>query len=261
MSISRDNEGVKSAKRVLEVFEFFLQRQRSATVNDIVQALGYPQSSTSSLLKSLAKMHYLHYDRHQRTYLPTMRIAILGGWLYETMFSGASLSKVVDDLHRESGQSIIIGMQNETFVQYVHVVQPKNPQLPWYLKPGCLRPLCHAAIGRVLLSNKPDVEVLALQRRINAEELDPTMRISAAALFIELARVRELGYAYTEGTVNPGAGVVAMRIPTLPSQPSLAIGIGGAIEEIRKNKDHYLRLLRSALEPYRIVTNDEGHHS
>lgn len=255
MASSRDTE-VKSAKRVLEVFEYFLQLQRPATVNEVMKALGYPQSSTSSLLKSLTKLRYLHYDRYERTYLPTMRIAILGGWLYDKMFSGASLSRIVETLHQESGQSVIIGMQNDIYVQYIHVVQPRNPELPWYLKPGSLRPLCHAAVGRVLLSCKADVEVLALLRRINGEEPDPARRLSATALFSELDLIRDQGYAYTEGTVNPVAGVVAVGIPTPASQPPMAVGIGGQIETIRKNKAHFLELLRSALQPYTVEPDE-----
>jgi len=50
---------VKSAKRVLEIFEFFAERKRPASVGDVVEALGYPQSSTSALLKSLVQLRYL----------------------------------------------------------------------------------------------------------------------------------------------------------------------------------------------------------
>jgi DNA-binding IclR family transcriptional regulator len=255
--MGRDIE-VKSARRVLEVFEFFLQRRRPATVNDVVTALGYPQSSASGLLKTLTKLRYLHYDRYERTYLPTIRIAILGGWLYDEMFSGASLSRIVEQLHAESGQSVIIGMQNDIYVQYIHVVQPRNPDLPWYLKPGSLRPLCKAAIGRVLLSYKSDVEVLALLRRINAEEPDQKRRVSATALFEELESIREQGYAYTEGTVNPVAGVVAVGMPTPASQPRMGVGIGGPIEIMRENRARYLELLRSALMPYAIASESSG---
>ena len=41
---------VKSAGRVLEVFEFFAHRHAPATVSEVTAALGFPLSSTSVLL-------------------------------------------------------------------------------------------------------------------------------------------------------------------------------------------------------------------
>lgn len=82
---------IKSARRVLEVFEFFASRQEAATVMDVARELGYPQSSTSTLLKSLLKVGYMSYDRHSRRYMPTLRIVLLGTWLQQTMYSEGNL--------------------------------------------------------------------------------------------------------------------------------------------------------------------------
>ena len=41
---------VKSAHRAMELLEFFAQGRRPASVKEISQTLGYPQSSTSVLL-------------------------------------------------------------------------------------------------------------------------------------------------------------------------------------------------------------------
>ena len=225
-----DEPIVKSAKRVLEIFEYFVENQKPASVNDIVSGLGYPQSSTSALLKSLTLLRYLQYNR----------------------FSGASLSQIVNDLHKKSGQSVIIGLQNDIYAQYVYVMQPKQTNLPWYLKPGSLRPLCNSAIGRIILSYKSDVEVMNLYRKIYASETQSHKRIDSGKLILELDKIRHQGYAYTEGTVNPKAGVIATHIPTQLHQPIMAIGIGGSIEVIRKNKNKFLKMMQSVLEPYQI---------
>lgn len=73
-------------------------------------------------------------------------------------------------------------------------------------------------------------------------------------LLKELEHIRRDGYAYTEGTVNPHAGVIAVEMPTPPSQPPMALGIGGKIETLRTERDRYLSLLRQALQPYRART-------
>ena len=59
---------VKSAQRVVEVFEFFAQRRAPATLSQIATALGYPPSSTFGLLNTLRGLGYLDYSRSERTF-------------------------------------------------------------------------------------------------------------------------------------------------------------------------------------------------
>ena len=78
---------VKSAERVLKILEFFDDIQARATVMDIADTLGLPQSSTSSLLKSLVTLGYLEYEPTNRTYLPALMLSIsrLSGQLMTRM--------------------------------------------------------------------------------------------------------------------------------------------------------------------------------
>ncbi len=244
---------IKSAQRALELFEYFAERRRPLGVSDIVRALNYPQSSVSALLKSLVKLGYLNHDRHKRQFMPTMRVALLGGWVQDELYSEASLSRVVDELHAATGQTVILGMQNGIHVQYVHLVQALKPQVPhWYIKNGSLRPLCRSAVGKVLLSLKSDTEVEQLLRRINAEEPDPSKRITCTALLRDLDHIRTCGYALTEGSVNPQAGVVAIELQTSKGQSPMAIGIGATVTEIQAHRDEFLNALRQAVEPFKV---------
>jgi DNA-binding IclR family transcriptional regulator len=241
---------IKSAKRVLELFEYFAECRRPLTVGDVVKGLNYPQSSVSSLMKSLTRLGYLDYNRHDRVFMPTLRVAFFGGWIHDQVYSENTLSGVVDGLHRRSdGHTVLIGMQNDVFVQYIHLVQAPAPQIPWYIKPGSLRPLCRSASGRILLSLKTDVEVQQLLWRINAEE-EVSKRMTMRDLLHELNLIRVRGYALTLGTTNPHTGVIAVQLPTPPGQPRMALGIGGPISDIEKRKDELLGLLREAVDPY-----------
>lgn len=241
---------IKSAKRVLELFEYFAECRRPLTVGDVVKGLDYPQSSVSSLMKSLTRLGYLDYNRHDRLYRPTLRVALFGGWIHDQVYSENTLSGVVDGLYRRShGNTVLIGMQNDAYVQYIHLVQGPASQFLWYIKPGSLRPLCRSATGRILLSLKTDVEVQQLLWRINADE-DASNRMTVRDLLHELDLIRVHGYALTSGTVNPQTGVIAVQLPTPPGQPPMALGIGGPTQDIEKRKDELLELLREAVAPY-----------
>lgn len=243
---------IKSAKRVLELFEFFTERRRPLAVSDVVDGLKYPQSSASALLRSLTKLGYLDYDRYRRLYRPTLRVALLGGWVLDNLYSRTNLFNLMEELHRLSGgDALMLGMQNEIYVQYIHVVQTPASELAWYLKPGTLRPLCRTAAGRILLSRKSDVEVQQLLWRINAEEADPTKRVSIHDLLTEINQVRAQKYAMTDGSINPNGGVIAIEMPTPSGQPPMALAIGAPLEVIRRDRVRLLQLLNDAVRPFR----------
>jgi len=177
--------------------------------------------------------------------------------VHDQLFTPKSLSRLVDELHAASRRHVVLGMQNEIYVQYVHLVQSTTVEDSWYLKPGSLRPLCRAAVGKMLLSRKADVDVLHLLRRINADEIDPANRVDASKLLVELDCIRRQGYALTDGQVVPGRGVVAVALPTPPSQPPMAIGIGGPSEIMKVEYPRYLELLREALLPYSVIRPED----
>jgi DNA-binding IclR family transcriptional regulator len=251
IATQRELSGViKSAKRVLELLDYFAECRRPLAVSDVVRGLGYPQSSASVLLKSLTKLGYLGYNRYTRLYMPTLRVALFGGWVSDELYTHINLSRLIDDLHQRSGgKTVMLGMQNGIYVQYVYVVQG-NPEIPWYVKPGSLRPLARSGIGRMLLSRKSDVELQQLLWRINDQESDPALRMTVHELLREVNFARAHGYAYTEGTVNPLAGVVAVELPTPPSQPPMAVGFGCSIETLRHERESLLALLTETLQPY-----------
>ncbi len=72
---------VKSARRVLEILERFEAEKRPLGVSEIAQVLGYPLSSTSMLLNTLARLGYLNLDPASRKFAPTMSVAMLGDWI------------------------------------------------------------------------------------------------------------------------------------------------------------------------------------
>ena len=82
---------VKSAQRVLELLEFFAEWRRPASVKEICQSLGYPQSSTSVLLKSLTESGYFDHELRTGMYVPNVRMALATAWIEEHLFSELGL--------------------------------------------------------------------------------------------------------------------------------------------------------------------------
>src|SRR3546814_5143336 len=103
---------VKSAARVLEVLEYFSERQSASSAEEVRRTLGYPQSSTSILLRSLASLGYLNYEPLNRTFRPTIRVALLGAWLVEEIDEDRNPTKMMRSLSEATGDMIILGTEH-----------------------------------------------------------------------------------------------------------------------------------------------------
>lgn len=236
---------VKSAGRVLEIFEFFAHRHGPATVSEVASSLEYPLSSASILLKSLLALGYLEYLPRSREYLPTIRFAVLGTWIFDRLFSDeAPIPRVMDELLAESGETIVLAMQHGLHVDYIRILQSTLP-VRFHIKPGARRPIWLPAAGKVLLSQKPDAEVSAMLRRVNAE--NPRARVPAKTMLAELAAIRSQGYAMSEASIVPDTAMIAMALPVSAGHRPLAMAVSGPLERMRRNQEKVVRLMRRKL--------------
>jgi DNA-binding IclR family transcriptional regulator len=240
---------VKSAKRVTEIFEFFADRQRPATLMEVAKALRAPPSSTSALLGTLGQLGYLDYDRHARTYVPTIRAALLGIWVNDLLLSDGTVLRLMYELREQTRETVVLGTQSGPHVQYIHVMHSQFRQAAPGVASGRLRPLLRSAVGQLILSLKDDKEIVALARRINAEEA-PALRVPPAQLMKTIEACRRNGYGYTEGAATPGHGIVCLLLPAPPHQPPIALGIGTNIPRLRENKQRYLEALKRAVDAH-----------
>lgn len=61
--IEQKVKSVKSAMRSIQILEYFDKDHPTAKVMEISRYLGYPQSSTSEILKYLCSLGYLYYHK------------------------------------------------------------------------------------------------------------------------------------------------------------------------------------------------------
>lgn len=235
---------IKSARRVIEIMEQFDRLRRPLTLKEICDDLGYPISSGAALLKSLVVLGYLEYDRPSRTYLPTMRIAVLGRWVAQGLFGEADLPAMMADLRDRTGEMVILGARSDLFAQYVHVVRSEEA-LHYAPAAGSVRPLARCGIGRLLMSALGDEEIDLLVRRINIAS-GPGERVELAELMDDIAAIRHRRHVFSRHLFTDGVGVIAVLAPAAPHGRRLALGIGGPVERLERRYDEHLEALRAA---------------
>lgn len=239
-----ENSVVKSVGRVFEVLETFNEVRKPMPAIEIGKRLSYPASSTAALLKSMVKLGYLSFDRHDRRYFPTIRIAIISEYLHGALFGQGNLMALMGDLHSLIGETIILGVRKDLEAQYVHIIPGIYP-IMLNVPPGTVRPLHRSGIGWALLSQCDNAEIRAVVDRVNAGGIESP--VDYRKLMSTIKDVRSSGYARSYGTYVTGSGMIAMGLPGTAPDRRVAIGAGGPVDRLKAREREIVRLMRSAI--------------
>jgi DNA-binding IclR family transcriptional regulator len=241
---------VKSSLRTLEILEYFSETQAPARLTDIARKLDYPPSSALAILRSLTATGYVDYDARRKTFVPTIKFALIGSWINDRMMADGTILRMMHNLQRDMETVVVLGAQSGLSIQYILVKKPKIYAGP-SIASGSTRPLLASAMGQAILSAAPPETIPGLVRRINASEPDPARWVKPGDFLETLERTRQQGFAYSEGAASPGRGMVAVLLATPPHQPPLALGLGGSITRLRAQKAIFVRALKTVVEQHR----------
>lgn len=228
---------VKSAERTFALLELFSERQSALTIGQITKQLGIPQPSVSMLVRNLTELGYLEHDPVNRTYIPGIRVVVLGSWIERRFKETSPLIRRLDALQSRVKETAYIGIENGIYAQYVVVKRANKPDL-LEINSGNKTHLTLCAFGRALLALKSDREAAALINRCNSEVAEGRLRLKRADYQQMLADTRRNGYAKTAdaGRRKPGVGAIAMTFKLPSNSAILAVGVSAAISDLeRKN--------------------------
>ena len=238
----------RTTQRTMQVFEAFDIMRRPLALNEIATELKIPPSSGIVLLKTLVRTGYLEFDRKSRTYLPTMRIAILSDWVPDTLYVRSRILPVMQSLAEKTGETVVIGTQSDLYAQYIHVVVRKEASY-WSLLPGTLRPLSTSGIGMLLLSTLSSNDLEQTLRRFKAASDSKDPALGLESIQERLKQIRDQGYVFNRNLVRSDMGIIAVILKASFFDRTLVLGIGGTWHDLEANLDRYLTMLRrSALE-------------
>lgn len=233
---------VKSAERVLAILEY-LRQAKPSTVGDISKGLNLPNSSTSVLLKSLVDLGYLDYSPSTRLFKPSFRVALLGESVEERpILHEGPLTEALRALHEKTGETVLVGLQNGAYVQYVHVLASTR-KLMERLPIGKLRLMAYNPLGEALLALLDDKRIASIFRHNNANWPDPETRFSESALWDQIRLIRTNGYAEGPGRTWPNAVIFAIALRPNLDMPPISIAVGGLGNSILPQREAIVETL------------------
>jgi DNA-binding IclR family transcriptional regulator len=235
---------IKSADRVLEIFEMFGPDRQALTVMEVSRALDVPQSSTSELLGNLVRRGYLTRDRGGRLFRPTVRVALLGAWVKPSLFRYGKLLPMMDHIHEQTQLTASLAKTIGVTLKHVHST---GAHLPSAIAKCGDAHMLHSPFGHVLLSQLRADEVRKIVHRLNAEN-DPELHARYQDVINSVDQVKRQGFAV--GRVEAGWSGIAVLLPQGECEEQLTVGIIGRAQEIDARRDELVRTLRQGVSQF-----------
>jgi DNA-binding IclR family transcriptional regulator len=232
--------------RALTILEELARSKRGLRLPEIALRLGFPKSTTHSLLVALERRGYLRRNDRTGRYLFGSSILILANAALGGMTLREVAHPVLVGVMRHTGLPSKMGILDQDQALLIDQVHPPEISTPmtWlgkYLDLHC------TALGKALASSMPSEEWqrLAAEHKL-ARHNDATI-CSPARLMKELTLTRERGYAYDNEEFDIGMRCLAVPVLSATGEPIAAIGVSGSTLDIHDLRlERLVRVLKTA---------------
>ncbi len=243
MDRSGQTEGVKSALRVLDIFELLAQFPDGISLSEISTRLAIPKSSVHGLLATLLGRGYLRAGRHDHTYRLGARLFELGS----RYMAGADLLTEGQDVVRETAhacdETVHLAILDGDEVLYI--AKEEGTSTVRMVSAVGKRFLAYGTgVGKMLLSALPAEELERLYPRDRAlAPITAHTIVDPAAFRRELTETRTRGFATDCEESTPGLCCIAA--PVFDSGGGMAAAISISVPTVRFTAERQpgLRLL------------------
>jgi IclR family transcriptional regulator, KDG regulon repressor len=241
------DEGGRSARRVLSIFDFMLDRGEPVTVAEVVAELEIPKSTAYELVRTLSAAGYLERSGAAAFFLGRKLFEL--GMAYRSQVDLLKEgSKVVEELRDETGETVQLSVL-ESNVMLVLVKEESSKPIRIISRVGSRVPINWAAAGRLLVSDLPDQELRALLQRIVKPSPTGRAPTDPDELVRQIKRFRTQGYGVELNEANEHAGCVAAPVTDVSGRCVAAISIVAPEQRLqRRQRDVLVAAVRRAAE-------------
>jgi DNA-binding IclR family transcriptional regulator len=242
----RSSDAVKSAGRVLDIFEFFYRFRRPARGVDIANFLEIPKSSANGLLKTLVDTGYLTFNPKTKSYFLSFRLVRFGNWLSSFYFGPNRIIAMMEELQDKSGECVALTVQNGLYMQFVAMLP--TPGLPNVFGEGRKTPILGSATGGALLMTLDDGDISDIVWKVSRGKARKAREAESQEVLATIRRFRVQGYSANYwAPVVPNTMSVAMALPRLAGNVPLVLSVGGLKERIAPRELEIVGMMRDCI--------------
>lgn len=222
---------VPSIERALTVLEFLAQSNRGFSISEMSRKLGIPKSSTHLILATLERRGFLEKNSQNGRYCFGVGLVGLSRCALENLNLREEARPFLKWLMQKTRLTVHMAVleRNEAIV-VEKIEAPGSVRLATWI--GRRLDVNCTGVGKSLLSCLPEDEFERVVRAKTFARHNGRTVISISALEREIARIRQLGYAFDDEEDEIGFRCVGAPIMGECQEGVAAISVAGTIGEI-----------------------------
>lgn len=233
---------VKSAERVLHIFELLMKHSSGLTVKEISDRLAFPQSSTFNLVQTLKSGGYLRQDSFKQYKLGPKLIPI-GTSAMESLDLYTEGMPHLSFLMEAVQETVFMAVLSEDELVYIAKVD-SDRSIHTSAQPGKRKPLYCTGLGKSFLAFLPKKESIALLNPIQMKPITQNTITDRAVLQEQLNRFREWGYCVDDEENEEGLLCLAAPVFGPNQRIQAAISVAGPKQRMIPRKHAITEKLR-----------------
>ncbi|MBO0702623.1 MAG: IclR family transcriptional regulator [Candidatus Dormibacteraeota bacterium] len=219
---------VPAVARAAQILSWVGGCAHPVSLTEIAQALGLPKSSALAICRTLVGERFLERDAGSGGYRLGPQILDLSHAYLQGLDVAQAFHRVLGMVPEANDETVQLALLDGTDVVYV-AKRDGTARVP-FQRVGCeigqRLPASCSSTGRSMLACLEDEQVRGLYTEEALPRLTPNSPATVEALLVDLARVRERGYAVDDEAVSEGLACVgaAVRGPAA-GRPAASVSV------------------------------------
>lgn len=218
-------EQMKSLGKIVKVLECFSVNDRALTPAEICQRTQFPRSTTHRLLASLRDVGLLDQVKERDKYRLGLKLFELGNTALASFDIYREAATIVDSLRRMTGHTVHLAIFDGFRAVVIRRAETSlETGIPSTFVENA--PAHCTSVGKAILAWQP---LPVIERFVSAglQKFTPDTISTSEALYQELERIRDQGYAIDDGEHQPGLRCVGAPIRNEHGQVFAGISASG----------------------------------
>ncbi|MEV5838359.1 IclR family transcriptional regulator [Nocardia sp. NPDC052112] len=208
--------------RALAVLGYLAHHHEGRSLKHLSSDLDLPMSSTYDLMQALVEIGAVRVAG-PRTYAIGPRAVTIALTVVDSLSLREVARPFLTALCEEINENVYLGIRVGDGVTYADRYEASQP-LAVVMQLGGARPMHGSAVGKLLAAFNPDLEAKVLSAP-HLEPLTPFTIVDRDRLKAEYARIREQGYAVTDGESVEGITGIATPILNAAGKVEAAVHV------------------------------------
>jgi DNA-binding IclR family transcriptional regulator len=206
-----DRGSSRSVRRVLQIFEFMLDRGEPASIATLIEALGIPKSTAYELVRTLTRSGYVEASGKDGGLFLGRKLFQLGMAYRNQVDLLKDGSQIVEELRDQTGETVQFSVLVE---DHMHVLMKEEGVRPIRIIShiGSRVPVNWAASGRLLVSDLDNRDLRRLLKATIRQSPSERACMDVSRFIAEVRASRRDGYATELNEANEHAGCVAAPV-------------------------------------------------